>query len=156
MRFLASIEWLATVQGEIRAVGQSLGTRFDVVMVELHDMHALHIEQILAFLALSRWWLAYRLGIREPKERMLIEVDQDLPPEIKKIDLLLVDRSIDNKTPCGGGSVFFLPTGPAVRRVEVGLKRRFVVSGPGMSEELKPIEIDRFGCRKGDFREGRT
>lgn len=101
-------------------------------------MHALHIEQILAFLALSRWWLAYRLGISEPKERILIEADQDLPPEIKKIDLLLVDRSIGNKNALRGLYVFSVPTGLAVRRVEVGLKRRFVVSGAGTSQELNP------------------
>ncbi len=30
-----------------------------------------------------------------------------------------------------------------MKRVEVGLKRGFVVTGPGMSEELGPMEIDR-------------
>ncbi len=38
---------------------------------------------------------------------------------------------------------FSVPTGLAVKRVEVGLKRGFVVTGSGMSEELEPMEIDR-------------
>jgi len=52
------------------------------------------LEQIHAFLPLSRWWFEHRLGISEPKELMLIEADQDLPPEIRKMDLLLVDRAL--------------------------------------------------------------
>ena len=65
----------------------------DVVMVELRDIHAaLQMEQIRTFLPFSRAWLEHRLGISEPKELMLIEADQDLPPEIRKMDLLLVDR----------------------------------------------------------------
>jgi hypothetical protein len=56
-------------------------------MVELRDIHgALHLQQIRAFLPLSRW-LEHRLGISEPKELMLLEADQDLPPEIRKMDL---------------------------------------------------------------------
>ncbi len=75
---------------------------------------------------------------------MLIEADQDLPPEIRERDLLLVDRSAGNKLPRGEGLyVFSVPTGLALKRVEVGLKRGFVVTGPGMSEELEPMEIDR-------------
>jgi len=54
----------------------------------------------------------------------------DLPPEIGKMDLLLVDRSAGNKLPRGEGHyVFSVPTGLAVKRV--GLKRGFVVTGPG-------------------------
>ncbi len=87
---------------------------------------------------------------------MLIEADQDLPPEIRKMDLLLVDRSAGNKLPRGEGHyVFSVSTGLAVKRVEVGLKRGFVVTGPGISEELGPMEIDRllvgkviWQCRK--------
>ncbi len=128
----ASVEWLATGQGEMRAAGQLPGVTFaDVAMVELRDIHAaLHMEQIRAFLPLSRWWLEDRLGISEPKELMLIEADQDLPPEIRKMDLLLVDRSAGNKLPRGEGHyVFSVSTGLAVKRVEVGLKRGFVVTG---------------------------
>ncbi|MGO9607789.1 MAG: hypothetical protein ACLQAT_31050 [Candidatus Binataceae bacterium] len=105
------------------------------------------MEQIRAFLPLSRWWLEHRLGISEPNDLMLIEADQDLPPEIRERDLLLVDRSAGNKLPRGEGLyVFSVPTGLAVRRVEVGLKRGFVVTGPGMSEELAPMEMDRLSA----------
>ena len=149
-----SIEWLATGQGKMRAVGQLPGATFaDVVMVELRDAHAaLHMEQIRAFLPFSRWWLENRLGLSEPKELMLLEADQDLPPEIG-MDLLLVDRSAGNKLPRGEGLyVFSVPTGLAVRRVEVGLKRGFVVTGPGISEELEPMEIDRLLVGRVIFR----
>jgi hypothetical protein len=64
------------------------------------------MEQIRAFLPLSRWWLEHRLGISEPK-LMLIEADQDLLPEIRKMDLLLVDRSAGNKLPRGEGLYVF-------------------------------------------------
>ncbi|MGO9603863.1 MAG: helix-turn-helix domain-containing protein [Candidatus Binataceae bacterium] len=141
-----SIEWLATGKGEMRPAGILPGAAFaDVVMVELRDIHAsLHMQQIRAFLPFSRWWLEHRLGISEPKDLILIEADQDLPPEIRERDLLLVDRSAGNKLPRGEGLyVFSVPTGLAVKRVEVGLKRGFVVTGPGMSEELEPMEIDR-------------
>ena len=140
-----SIEWLAAGQGEMRAAVQLPGATFaDVAMVELRDMHAaLHMEQIRGFLPLSRWWLEHRLGISEPNELMLIEADQDLLPEIRKMDLLLVDRSAGNKLRGQGLYVFSVPTGLAVKRVEVGLKRGFVVTGPGISEELEPMEIDR-------------
>ena len=61
------------------------------------------MEQIRAFLPLSRWWFERRLGISEPKELMLLEADQDLPPEISKMDLLLVDRSAGKRLPRGEG-----------------------------------------------------
>ncbi|MGO9450851.1 MAG: helix-turn-helix domain-containing protein [Candidatus Binataceae bacterium] len=141
-----SIEWLATGKGEMRPAGILPGAAFaDVVMVELRGIHAsLHMQQIRAFLPFSRWWLEHRLGISEPKDLILIEADQDLPPEIRERDLLLVDRSAGNKLPRGEGLyVFSVPTGLAVKRVGVGLKRGFVVTGPGMSEELEPMEIDR-------------
>ena len=152
-----SVEWLATGQGEMRAAGLLPGATFaDVVMVELRDIHAaLGMEQIRAFLPLSRWWLERRLGISDPKELMWIEADQELPPEIRKMDLLLVDRSASNKLPRGEGFyVFSVPTGLAVRRVEVALKRGFVVTGPGISEELGPMEIDRLLVGKVIFRAG--
>ena len=102
------------------------------------------MEEVYTFLPFSRWWLEHRLGISEPEELMLIEADQDLPPEIKEGDLLLVDRPAGRKLPRGEGLyVFSVPTGLAVRRVEVGLKRGFVVTGSGMSEELEPLEMDR-------------
>ena len=51
--------------------------------------------------------------------------------------------------------VFSVPTGLAVKRVEVGLKRGFVVTGPGISEELGPMEVDRLLVGKVIFRGGR-
>jgi transcriptional regulator with XRE-family HTH domain len=154
-----SIEWLATGQGEMRAAGQLPGATFaDVAMVELRDIHAaLQMEQIRAFLPFSRSWLLQRFGISEPKELMLIEADQDLPPEIRTMDLLLVDRSTGNKSPRGEGLyVFSVRTGLAVKRVKVGLKRGFVVTGPGISEEAEPSDIDRLLVGKVIFRGGRV
>jgi len=153
------IEWLASGQGKMRAAGQLPGLTFvDVAMVELRDMHAaLSMEQIRGFLPFNRIWLEHTLGISEPKELMLIEADQDLPPEIRKMDVLLVDRSAGNKLPRGDGLyVFSVPTGLAVRRVEVGLKRGFVVTGPEISEELRPMEIDRLLVGRVIFRGGRV
>ena len=93
----------------------------------------------------------------EATELMLLEADQDLPPEIKKMDLLLVDRSAGNKLPRGEGLyVFSVPTGLAVKRVEIGLKRGFVITGAGISEELEPMEIDRLLVGKVIFRGGRV
>ena len=141
----------------MRPAGLLPGVAFaDVVMVEQRDLHAaLHMEQIRAFLPLSRWWLEHRLAISEPKELMLIEADQDLLPEIRKTDLLLVDRSAGKRLPRGEGLyVFSVATGLAVKRVEVGLKRGFVVTGPGLSEELEPMEIDRVLVGKVIFRGG--
>ncbi len=115
-----------TGQGEMKAAGQLPGATFaDVAMVELREIHAaLPLQQIRAFLPLSGWWLEHRLGISEPKELMLLEADQDLPPEVRKMDLLLVDRSAGNKLPRGEGLyVFSVATGLAVKRVEVSIKR---------------------------------
>ena len=154
-----SIEWLANGQGKMRAAGQLPGATFaDVAMVELRDINAaLHMEQIRAFLPLSRWWLELRHGISDPKELMLLEADQDLPPEIRKLDLLLVDRSAGNKLPRGEGLyVFSVSTGLAVRRVEVGLKRGFVITGSGISEEIAPSEIDRLLVGRVIFRGGKV
>lgn len=126
----------------------------DVVMVELRDIDAaLSMEQIRTFLPLSRAWLEHRLAISDPEKLMLIEANQDLPPEIRKMDLLLVDRSAGNKLPRGEGHyVFSVPTGLALKRVEIALKRGFVVTGPGISEELEPMEIDRLLVGKVIFR----
>src|SRR5208282_6361868 len=102
------------------------------------------MRQIRAFLPFSRWWLEHRLGISEPNDLMLIEADRDLAPEIRDRDLLLVDRALGKKLPRGEGVyVLSVPKGLAVERVEVSLKRGFVVTGPGMSEELEPMEIDQ-------------
>ena len=125
----------------------------DVVRIELRDIHAaLHMEQIRAFLPLSRWWLEHSLGISEPKEPMLLQADQGLPPEIRKMDLFLV-VSAANKLPRGEGPyVFSVPTGFFVKRVEVGLTRGIAVNGPGISEDLGPMEIDRLLVGRVIFR----
>jgi len=154
-----SVEWLATGQGEMRAAGLLPGATFaDVYMVELRDIHAaLHMEQIRAFLPLSRAWLERTLSISEPDQLFLLEADRDLPPEIKEGDLLLVDRSAGKRLPRGEGLyVFSVPTGLAVRRVQVGLRRGLVVTGPGISEELDAIEIDRLLVGKVIWRGGRV
>jgi hypothetical protein len=52
--------------------------------------------------------------------------------------------------------MFSVPTELAVKRVEVGLKRGFVVTGPGISEELDVMEIDRLLVGKVIFRGGRA
>ena len=86
-----------------------------------------------------------------------LEADQDLPPEIKERDLLLVDRSAGKRLPRGEGLyVFSVPTGLAVRRLQVGLKRGFVVTGSGISEELDVMEIDRLLVGRVIWRGGRT
>jgi len=42
-----------------------------------------------------------------------------------------------------------------VKRAEVSLKRGFVVTGPGISEELGPMEIDRLLVGKVVLRWGK-
>ncbi|MGA7870721.1 MAG: helix-turn-helix domain-containing protein [Candidatus Binatus sp.] len=153
-----SVDWLATGQGEMRAAGQPPGATFaDVAMVELRDIHAaLHMEQIRALLPFSRSWLERALGIREPEQLFLLEADRDLPTEIRTQDLLLVDRSAGKRLPRGEGLyVFSAPTGLAIRRVQVGLKRGFVVTGSGISEELEATEVDRILVGKVIWRGGR-
>ena len=154
-----SFEWLATGKGEMRPAGLLPGVAFaDVVMVELRDIHAaLHMEQICAFLPLSRTWLERTLGISEPDQLFLLEADRELPPEIRERDLLLVDRSAGKRLPRGEGLyVFSVPTGLAVRRVQVGLKRGFVVTGSGISEELDVMEIDRLLVGRVIWRGGKV
>ncbi|MGO9060440.1 MAG: helix-turn-helix domain-containing protein [Candidatus Binataceae bacterium] len=154
-----SVQWLATGEGEMRPAGLLPGVAFaDVVMVELRDLHAaLSMEQIRAFLPFSREWLERMLGISEPEQLFLLEADRDLPPEIRERDLLLVDRSVGKRLPCGEGLyVFSVPTGLAVRRVQVGLRRGLVVTGPGISEELAAMEIDRLLVGRVIWRGGRV
>jgi transcriptional regulator with XRE-family HTH domain len=154
-----SIEWLATGKGEMRPAGLLPGVAFaDVVMVELRDIHAsLHMQQIRALLPFSRWWLERTLDISEPDQLFSLEADQDLPPEIGEKDLLLVDRSAGKRLPRGEGyCVFSVPTGLTVRRVQVGLRRGLVVTGPGISEELDAMEIDRLLVGRVIWRGGKV
>jgi len=56
----------------------------------------------------------------EPDQLFRLEADRDLTPEIRKDDLLLVERSVGKKLPCGEGLyVLSVPMGLAVRRVQV-------------------------------------
>ena len=56
----------------------------------------------------------------------------------------VANGSAANKLPRGEGPyVFSAPTGFFVKRVEVGLTRGIAVNGPGISEDLGPMEIDR-------------
>jgi len=67
-----------------------------------------------------------------------------------------VDRSTGKRLPRGEGLyVFSAATGLAIRRVQVGLKRGFVVSGSGISEELEATEVDRILVGKVIWRGGR-
>jgi hypothetical protein len=153
-----SVQWLATGESEMRPAGLLPGVAFaDVVMVELRDIHAaLSMGQVRAFLPFSREWLERTLGISEPDQLFLLEAERDLPPEIRERDLLLVDRSAGKRLPRGEGLyVFSVPTGLAVRRVQVRLTRRFVVTGSGISEELEAMEIDQILVGKVIWRGGR-
>jgi hypothetical protein len=96
-------------------------------------------------LPFDRRWLKETLGVSyDPRRLMLLEADKDLRPEIGRKDLLLVDRSAERKLPSGEGLYLFsVPTGLAVRRVQVGVLRGFVVAGPEISETLEPGEIER-------------
>ena len=142
--------------GGERAAGELPGGSFsDVTMVELRDIRAaLHMEQIRAFLPLSRWWLELHYGIRDPKKLMLLEADEDQPPQIRRMDLPFGGQICRQQVVAGEGLyVFSVPTGLAERRVEVGLTRGFVVAGPGISEDLEPNEIGRLLVGKVIFRE---
>jgi len=153
-----SIEWLATGRGEMRTPGQLPGATFaDVAMVELRDMNAaLHMEQICAFLPLSRWWLEQRFRYQRAKGVHAARSGPGPAAGDQEDGSVVVDRSADNKLPRGEGLyVFPVATGLAVRRVEVSLKRGFVVTGPGISEELGPMDIGRLLVGKVIFRGGR-
>jgi transcriptional regulator with XRE-family HTH domain len=96
-----SAEWLATGKGEMRPAGLMPGAELaDVVMVELRDPSAaLEMEQITAHLPFNRLWLQSRLGITDADQLMLIEADHQLPPAIKRGDLLLINRTMAKKLP---------------------------------------------------------
>jgi len=68
------------------------------------------------------------------EELMLLEADQDLPPEIRKMDLRWICYWWTGlpDTSCRAvrvSYVFSVPAVLAVKRVEVSLKRGFVVTG---------------------------
>jgi len=75
---------------------------------------------------------------------MALEADQDLPPLIKRLDLLLIDRGAERKLPRRDGPYVTVARGLAIRHVRARLDQRFVVSGPGVSDELDALDIGRF------------
>jgi len=139
-----SVEWLAMGKGEMRPAGLVPGASLaDVVMVELRDPRAaLEMEQIMAHLPFSRFWLESRIGITDTDQLMLIEADHHLPPPVKRGDLLLVDRTMAKKLPSREG-IYVLSgaIGLTVRRVSLRLNGKFVLSGPGISEEVEPSDL---------------
>jgi transcriptional regulator with XRE-family HTH domain len=141
-----SVEWLATGKGEMRGKGMMPGATWaDVVTVELLDTRApLNAQRVIGFLPFSRSWLEHSLGVREPNKLMLIEASQSLPPEIRMSDLLIVERYLRKKVPTDEG-IYMLEAGMGlvVRRIKAGLKKGFVVTGSGISEEMAPEDILR-------------
>jgi hypothetical protein len=141
-----SAEWLATGKGEMRPPGLMPGAEYaEVVMVELRDPRAaLEMEQITAHLPFNRLWLQSRLGITDADQLVLIEADHQLPPAIKRGDLLLVDRTMGKKLPQHEG-IYVLSgaIGLMVRRLRIRLNGRFVLSGADISEEVEAMELRR-------------
>ena len=141
-----SFEWLMTGKGQMRPAGIPSGAAFaDVVMVELRDPRAaLSMEQVLGFLPFSRPWLKSRLGLEDHERLMTIEADEEIPPLIRRSDLLLIDRTAEKKLPGWDGPYLFsVARGLAVRRVTVKLNGQFVVASPGVSEQLGALDIVR-------------
>lgn len=141
-----SVEWLATGKGEMRPAGLVPGALLaDVVMIELRDPRAaLEMEQIVAHLPLSRFWLESRLGITDSDRLMFVEVGHRLPPACERGDLLLVDRTMEKKLP-GHEGIYMLSgrVGLVVRHVRVRLNQTFVISGPNISEQVAASELGR-------------
>ncbi len=139
-----SVEWLAAGKGEMRPVGLLSGAMFsDIRVVELRDMHAaLSMEQIIGHLPFSRTWLQRSLGLSDDERLMALEADQDLPPLIERLDLLLIDRGAEQKLPRRDGPyVLSVARGLAIRQVHARLDQRFVVSGPSVSDEVDAFAL---------------
>jgi transcriptional regulator with XRE-family HTH domain len=153
-----SVEWLATGKGEMRGEGMMPGATWaDVVTVELLDTRAsLSAQRIIGLLPFSRSWLERSLGVREPSNLMLIEASQSLPPEMHVSDLLLVERYLRKKLPTDEGLyVLEAAMGLVVRRIKAGLKKGFVVTGSGISEEIAAEDILRALVGRVIWRGGR-
>jgi len=139
-----SLEWLMSGKGEMRPAGIASGAVFaDVVMVELRDSGAaLSMEQVVGYLPFSRFWLKSRLGLEDHESLMAIEAERGLPPLIRRSDLLLIDRTAENKRPRSDGIyVLSVARGLAVRQVTVKLNGQFLVSSPGASEDVVASDI---------------
>jgi transcriptional regulator with XRE-family HTH domain len=153
-----SVEWLATGKGEMRPLGLQSGAMFaDVLMVELRDPHAaLSIEQIVHYLPFSRMWLQSRFGLSDDAQLMALEADEDLPPLIKRLDLLLIDRGAKEKLPRRDGLyVLSVARGLAIRHVHARLDQRFLVSGPAVSDEVDASDLGRLIVGEIVWRGGR-
>lgn len=153
-----SVEWLATGKGEMRPAGLVPGALLaDIVMIELRDPRAaLQMEQIMGHLPFSRFWLESRLRVTDTDQLMLIEADQQLPPAVKRGDLLLVDRTMEKKLPKREG-IYVLSgaVGLTLRRVRVRLTGRFVLSGSHISEEVEAMQLGRHVVGEVVWRGGR-
>ena len=139
-----SVEWLAAGKGDMRPLGLQSGAIFaDILMVELRDPHAaLSMEQIVHYLPFSRAWLQSRLGISDDEQLMALEADQDLPPLIKRLDLLLIDRGAKERLPRRDGLyVLTVAHGLAIRHIHARLDHKFLVSGPGASDEVGASDL---------------
>ncbi len=143
---IARMRALATGKGEMRPAGLPSGVGFaDFVMVEIRDPRgALSAEQITGHLPFSRVWLETRLGLSDDERLMALEADEDLPPLIKRSDLLLVDRRAEEKLPRRDGLyVLSVARGLAIRQIHARLDQQFLVSGPGVSEQVSALDVGR-------------
>ena len=75
---------------------------------------------------------------------MALEADEDLPPLIKRSDLLLVDRRAEKKLPRRDGLyVLSVARGLAIRQIHARLDQQFLVSGPGVSEQVSALDVGK-------------
>jgi hypothetical protein len=121
-------------------------------------MHAaLSMAQVVNHLPFSRTWLQSCLGIGDDAPLMAIEADQDLSPLVKRLDLLLIDRGAEQKLPRRDGLyVFSVARGLAIREVHVRLDGRFLVSSPGVSDEVDAFDIGKLIVGEIVWRGGRV
>jgi hypothetical protein len=70
--------------------------------------------------------------------------DQDLPPLIERLDLLLIHKTVEGKLPSRDGLyVLSVARGLAIRKVHARLDGRFVVTSPGLSDEVDAFDIGK-------------
>jgi transcriptional regulator with XRE-family HTH domain len=154
-----SVEWLASGQGEMRPAGLLPGAAYaSAIWVEVRGVHAaLSAEEIKDFFPFSRNWLELRLGVTDGERLMALEAEEDLPPSIKGGDLLLVDRRVEKKVP-GRDGIYILSVarGLAVRRIHARIDRQFLISRPGISEQVTPSDLSRHIVGEVVWRGGRV
>jgi transcriptional regulator with XRE-family HTH domain len=153
-----SLDWLATGRGEMRQEGLIPGAQLsDAVMVEMRDPRAaLVMEQIVAYLPFSRGWLEHRLGLSDHERLMLLETEEELPPEIKRGDLLLADTRSRGRAP-GRDGVYLLTVtrGLAVRKIQIRVNKTYRVSSSEISEDVRAAELSRLVVGEVVWRGGR-